>query len=64
VKAEARIQGDHVVVSSSEVKNPKYVRYGWRNAPDANLFNRAGLPASPFTSEKEIPRPDPQHPTN
>jgi sialate O-acetylesterase len=64
VKAEAQIQGDHVVVSSSEVKNPKYVRYGWRNAPDANLFNRAGLPATPFTSEKEIPRPDPQHPTN
>ena len=68
VKAEARIEsgpgGDHVAVSSPEVKNPRYVRYGWQNAPELNFFNRAGLPASPFTSETEIPKPDPQHPTN
>jgi sialate O-acetylesterase len=63
VKADARIEGDHVVVSGSTVQNPKYVRYGWLNAPELNLFNRAGLPASPFTSEKDIPKPDPQHPT-
>ena len=64
VKAEAGIEGDSVVVSSPEVKDPQYVRYGWQNAPVLNLFNGAGLPASPFTSEKDIPRPDPQHPTN
>ena len=68
VKAEARIEnangGDHIVVSSSAVKDPAYVRYGWQNAPVLNLYNAAGLPASPFTSEKEIPKPDPQHPTN
>jgi sialate O-acetylesterase len=64
VNAEARIEGDHIVVSSPEVNDPKYVRYGWQNAPELNLFNAAGLPASPFTSEKDIPKPDPQHPTN
>ena len=64
VKAKASIERDSVVVSSPEVKNPKYVRYGWQNAPVLNLYNRAGLPASPFTSERDIPRPDPQHPTN
>jgi sialate O-acetylesterase len=64
VKAEGRIEGEHIVVSSSQVPNPKYVRYGWQNAPVLNLFNGAGLPASSFTSEKDIPKPDPQHPTN
>ena len=49
--------GQSVLVSSSEVKTPKYVRYGWANAPLVNLFNGAGLPASPFTSEEKIPRP-------
>jgi sialate O-acetylesterase len=46
-----------VLVSSPQVPNPKYVRYDWTNAPLTNLFNAAGLPASPFTSEKEIPTP-------
>ncbi|MBB6145983.1 sialate O-acetylesterase [Silvibacterium bohemicum] len=68
VKADARIESkagvDRVVVSSATVTNPKYVRYGWQNAPVVNLFNGAGLPASPFTSEKEIPKPDPRYPTN
>jgi sialate O-acetylesterase len=68
VKAEARIEngngGESIVVSSPSVTNPKYVRYGWQNAPVLNLFNSAGLPASPFTSEKDIPKPDPQHPTD
>ena len=27
------------------------VRYGWANVPEGNLFNRAGLPASPFRSD-------------
>jgi sialate O-acetylesterase len=63
-KADARIDGETIVLTSPAVKNPKYVRYGWQNAPVLNLYNRAGLPASPFTTEKEIPGPDPQHPTN
>jgi len=34
-----------------------YVRYAWENAPDVNLFNAAGFPASSFTSEKTVPKP-------
>jgi sialate O-acetylesterase len=55
--ANARIDGHSVLVSSGEVSAPKYVRYGWANAPVVNLFNGAGLPASPFTSEEKIPTP-------
>jgi len=55
--AEARIEGKTVVVTSGGVAEPKYVRYGWANAPVVNLFNSEGLPASPFTSEDAIPAP-------
>jgi sialate O-acetylesterase len=55
--ANARIDGQTVLVSSGQVSAPKYVRYGWANAPVVNLFNGAGLPASPFTSEEKIPTP-------
>jgi sialate O-acetylesterase len=57
VAAAARIDGNSVVVSSDNVPEPRYVRYGWANAPTVNLFNGSGLPASPFTSEDQIPRP-------
>lgn len=57
VPAEARIDGAAVLVASPQVENPKYVRYGWRNVPAVNLYNSAGLPASPFTSEPEMPAP-------
>ncbi len=53
----ARIDGKSVLVSSRQVPDPKFVRYGWANSPTVNLFNQAGLPASPFTSEKDVPRP-------
>jgi sialate O-acetylesterase len=51
VSAAARIDGKTVVVGDARVPHPKYVRYGWANAPAVNLFNSEGLPASPFTSE-------------
>jgi sialate O-acetylesterase len=57
--ATARIEGPSVLVSSPQIATPKYVRYGWQNAPTVNLFNSAGLPASPFTSEGNIPVPVP-----
>ncbi len=50
VPAQATIVKDNVVASSTDVSKPKYVRYGWASSPDCNLFNQAGLPASPFTS--------------
>jgi sialate O-acetylesterase len=46
--ATARIAGDSVVVSSPEVKSPVAVRYAWADNPKCNLYNGAGLPASPF----------------
>jgi sialate O-acetylesterase len=52
VPAEARIEGSSVIVSSTSVANPVYVRYAWSNNPDCNLFNADGLPASPFRSLK------------
>ncbi len=53
VWADAQIEGDKVVVSSPEVAEPKYVRYAWADNPDgANLYNKEGLPASPFRTDK------------
>ena len=50
--AEAVIEGDRVVVSSSAVPNPEAVRYAWSsNFPWANLFNKDGLPAQPFRTD-------------
>ena len=52
VPATAIIEGDRIRVANSDVPSPFYVRYGWAAAPDCNLYNREGLPASPFTSAK------------
>lgn len=49
--AQARIEGDKVIVSSPDVKKPVAVRYAWATNPDCNLFNGAGLPASPFRTD-------------
>lgn len=49
--AQAEIRGDTVVVSTADVAQPVAVRYGWANVPEGNLFNRAGLPASPFRTD-------------
>jgi len=49
--ATATIDGDTVMVHSAAVKQPVAVRYAWSDAPDANLFNGAGLPAAPFRSD-------------
>ncbi len=50
--ASARIEGDKVVVSSPEVAAPVAARYDWGGNPAGNLYNGAGLPASPFRTEK------------
>jgi sialate O-acetylesterase len=52
VWADARIEGDRVIVWSDAVPNPVAVRYAWANNPaDANLYNGAGLPAAPFRTD-------------
>ncbi|MBV9988670.1 MAG: sialate O-acetylesterase [Chitinophagaceae bacterium] len=53
VWAKAVIEGDKVVVWSDDVPAPMYVRYAWADNPDgANLYNREGLPASPFRTDR------------
>ena len=54
VPADATIDGSTIVASSPQVSAPVFVRYGWANSPECNLFNGDGLPASPFTSEKQF----------
>lgn len=50
--ADAKIVGESVVISTSDVKVPVAARYAWSDVPVASLYNGAGLPASPFrTSE-------------
>ena len=49
--AQARIEGDRVIVSSAEVPRPVAARYAWENFPACNLYNGAGLPASPFRTD-------------
>jgi sialate O-acetylesterase len=53
VWANASIEGNTIVVSSDEVPSPQYVRYAWADNPvNANLYNKDGLPASPFRTDK------------
>ncbi|HEV2761856.1 MAG TPA: sialate O-acetylesterase, partial [Pyrinomonadaceae bacterium] len=51
VWAEARVEGDTVVVWSERVPTPAAVRYAWADNPAVNLYNGAGLPASPFRTD-------------
>lgn len=52
VWARARIEGDKVVVWSDAVPEPAAVRYAWADNPQgANLYNKEGLPASPFRTD-------------
>ena len=49
--ANARIEGDSVVLSHSDVKQPEAVRYNWAANPIGNLFNGAGIPAAQFRTD-------------
>ncbi|MFH1719927.1 MAG: sialate O-acetylesterase [Planctomycetota bacterium] len=49
--ADARIDGDTVVVSSEKVSGPAAVRYAWADNPICNIYNKEGLPASPFRTD-------------
>jgi sialate O-acetylesterase len=51
VPATAAIDGETVVVSSPDVPKPVAVRFGWTDTSEPNLFNGAGLPASPFRTD-------------
>jgi len=49
--ATGRIDRETLIVSAAAVKEPVAVRYAFTNAPEANLYNGAGLPAVPFRSD-------------
>jgi sialate O-acetylesterase len=52
VWANAKIKDDKVIVWNNEIKNPVAVRYAWADNPEgANLYNKKGLPASPFRTD-------------
>jgi sialate O-acetylesterase len=51
VPAQARIDGETILVTAAALPHPVYVRYAWMGFVTNNLFNVAGLPASTFTSE-------------
>ncbi len=50
--AEARLEGDAVIVSTAKVPKPVAARYAWQSNPRATLFNGAGLPATPFRTDR------------
>jgi sialate O-acetylesterase len=53
VWAKASIEGNKIIVSGEEITNPMYVRYAWADNPvNPNLYNKEGLPASPFRTDK------------
>jgi len=52
VWADARIDGDTVLVWADGVEAPAAVRYAWSNNPVCNLYNKAGLPAVPFRTDR------------
>ena len=56
VAADAVIKGNEIIVSHPMVKNPESVRYAWADNPNCNLYNKSGLPASPFRTDdwKEV----------
>jgi sialate O-acetylesterase len=57
--ADAAISGDAVVVTSSQVKEPKEVRFDWDETANSNLYNKDGLPAAPFRTDHQPQPPEP-----
>ncbi|MDB5231020.1 MAG: Sialate O-acetylesterase [Chitinophagaceae bacterium] len=49
--AHARIKGNKIIVWCNKAEKPVAVRYAWANNPECNLYNKAGLPASPFRTD-------------
>jgi sialate O-acetylesterase len=46
--ADAKIDGDSVVLTSADVPSPVQARYDWKAYPEGNLYNKEHLPAQPF----------------
>jgi len=52
VPAEAKTSGATILVWSRKIKTPVSARYAWAAMPECNLVNKAGLPASPFRTDR------------
>ena len=52
INAQAKIEGNRVIITAEGITEPVAVRYGWANFPVGNLWNRDGLPASPFRTDE------------
>jgi sialate O-acetylesterase len=52
VPAEARIEGNSVIVLSTSIPQPVAVRYTWSGNPKVNLVNSTGLPTPPFRTDE------------
>jgi sialate O-acetylesterase len=61
VNADAEVVEDKIVVSSPKVDKPVAVRFGWANYPVVNLWNKDGLPATPFRTD-DFPAGPPKKP--
>ena len=51
VNAEVEVKGNALLLWNDRVKTPAFVRYAYSPNPDMVLFNKEGLPASPYTTE-------------
>ena len=54
VAADAKIEGNKIIVSSPTIKSPTAVRFGWQEDAQPNLFNKNGLPAMPFRTDNPL----------
>ena len=52
VPAIAEIDGNSVLVGNPDITDPAAVRFGWGSTDQTNLFNKAGLPAGPFRTDR------------
>jgi sialate O-acetylesterase len=55
VWAKATLDGNTVIVSNDKIKQPVAVRYNWGQNPSGDLYNKEGLPASPFRTDDWLP---------
>lgn len=51
-KANVKVEGNQLVLSNPEIKNPVAIRYAWSNAEEATFFNKKNLPASSFRTDE------------
>lgn len=59
VPADAKIDGDTILLSNPEISHPVAMRYAWEDCPESNLYNKEGLSAAPFRTDHWFLQPPP-----